>query len=244
VMIVTGAGAPILNDLMTEPGINLMPIKRADAYTSRYKDIFSVVLDEGVIDLERNIPSEDKQLLAATATLVANDGLHPDLARLLLIIATQIHSKGGILEDTGEFPAPVFVGIPMNLDAARYLENGPTGLERVLPLWMASRLERILFLLLPAVLIMYPLFRGTPLALSFMNRYRIIRRYRYLREVDREYRADDSEELDKSIARLKAFEQEISDKMDVPTSLLDEYYALRLHTALTLDRLNAQKKAE
>jgi TRAP transporter TAXI family solute receptor len=243
-MIVAGAESPLLTDLLMAPDIGLLPIKRANAYTSRYKDVFSVALHEGVIDLEKNIPPQDKQLLAATATLVANDDLHPDLARLLLIIATEIHSKGGILEDAGEFPAPVFVGIPMNLDAARYLENGPTGLERVLPLWMASRLERFIFLLLPAALIIYPLFRGTPLALGFMNRYRIKRRYVYLREVDQKSRTYDRDELDKAIAQLKAFEQDISGRMNVPTSVLDEYYELRLHTTLTLDRLQARKEVE
>jgi hypothetical protein len=243
-IMVTGAESPLLMDLLTRPNIDVLAIKRANAYTSRHKYIYSVVLDEGVIDLEKNIPAEDKQLLAATATLVANDGLHPDLARLLLIIATEIHSKGGILEDAREFPALVFAGIPMNQDAVRYLENGPTGLERVLPLWMASRLERILFLLLPAALIIYPLFRGTPLALGFVNRYRIKRRYVYLRELDQRARTYDPDELDEVIARLQAFEQAISDRMNVPTSLLDEYYELRLHTTLTLDRLQAQREAK
>jgi len=241
-IVVTGAESPLLMDLLNQPNIDVLAVKRANAYTSRHKFIFSVVLDEGVIDLEKNIPAEDKQLLAATATLVANDGLHPDLARLLLIVANEIHSKGGILEDAREFPAPVFAGIPMNLDAVRYLENGPTGLERVLPLWMASRLERILFLLLPAVLIIYPLFRGTPLVLGYLNRYRLKRRYIYLRELDQRSRAYGPDELDESIERLKAFEQAISGRMNVPTSLLDEYYDLRLHTTMTLDRLNARKK--
>ena len=40
---------------------------------------------------------------------------------------------------------------------------------------------------------------------------------------------------------MEAFEQDISDRMNVPTSLLDEYYELRLHTALTLERLQARK---
>lgn len=241
--IVVGAESPLLQELLSRPDLQLMPIKHADAYTSRYKDIFKVVLPMGVIDLEKNIPAEDKQLLAATATLVASDGLHPDLARLLLIIATEVHSKGGILERAGEFPAPVLAGIPMSPDAVRYLKNGPTGLERVLPLWMASRLERILFLLLPVALIAYPLFRGTPYALGFLNRYRLKRRYLYLRELDQRADSFSSQELDEAIAQLQAFEQYISTRVNVPTSLLDDYYQLRLHTTFALERLSALKQA-
>ena len=108
---------------------------------------------------------------------------------------------------------------------------------------MASRLERIVFLLLPAALILFPLFRGTPLALSFLNRYRLKRRYVFLRDIDQKTGALDKDELDKAIARLEAFEKDISSRMNVPTSLLDEYYELRLHTALTLERLQARKRA-
>jgi hypothetical protein len=240
--IVVGAESPLLQDLLTRPDLDLLTVKRVDAHTSRYKHIFTVVLPEGVIDLEKNILTEDKQLLAAAATLVASDGLHPDLARLLLIIATEVHSRGGILEGAGEFPATVLAGIPMSPDAVRYLENGPTGLERVLPLWMASRLERILFLLLPVALIAYPLFRGTPYALGFLNRYRLKRRYLYLRELDQRADSFSSQELDEAIARLQAFEQYISTRVNVPTSLLDDYYQLRLHTAFALERLSALKQ--
>jgi len=110
-------------------------------------------------------------------------------------------------------------------------------------LWMASRLERILFLLLPVALIAYPLFRGTPYALGFLNRYRLKRRYLYLRELDQRADSLGSQELDEAIARLRAFEQYISARVNVPTSLLDDYYQLRLHTTFALERLTALRQA-
>jgi TRAP transporter TAXI family solute receptor len=238
---VSGASSSLVSDMLTTPGIDLLRFTRRKAYTSRLKNIFEVELGEGVIDLAQNIPSEDKQLLAATATLVANDDLHPDLARLLLVIATEIHTPGGILEDAGEFPAPVYVGIPMNKDATIFLERGPTGLERVLPLWMASRLERIIFLLLPVALIMYPLLRGAPSILAYFYRYRVKRRYQYLRDVEEKYKSYDLDQLNKAIVALKGFQQDLHEKTLVPASKLDEYYELRMHTSLTLDRLQAQK---
>ena len=242
-LMVTGAASPLVNEMFKTPGIDILPIRRGIAYTSRLKNVSTMVLGEGTIDLEQNIPSENKQLLVVAAALVANKELHPDLARLLLIIANEVHYRGGILEDTRQFPAPLYNGLTMNADAARYLENGPTGLERYLPLWLASRLERLLFLLLPVVLIAYPLIRGAPSLVAYFNRYRVKRRYVYLRNLEQEYMSYDLKELAAAIEKLETFQRELNESVNVPTSMLDEYYELRMHTGLTLDRLRTQQAA-
>ncbi len=240
-MVVAGLPSPLVQELSTTPHIDILSITRAKAYTSNRKNLSSVELVEGALDIRQNIPDEDKQLLAVTATLVANDGLHPDLARLLIIIATEIHNPGGVLENSGEFPASIYTGIPMSRDATLFLERGPTSLERVLPLWMASRLERLLFLLIPAILVLYPVLRGAPSAVAYFFRYRVKRRYKYLREVEERYRTYSLNELDDAIARLESFQLELHEKVSVPASMLDEYYELRMHTSLTLDRLRTQR---
>ena len=130
----------------------------------------------------------------------------------------------------------------MNADALRYLENGPTGLERYLPLWLASRLERLFFLALPVALVLYPLLRGAPSAAAYANRYRIKRRYNNLRQIERQYKGFSLEEVDAAIAELEAFQRELNEKVNVPTSLLDELYDLRMHTNLTLERLYQQRE--
>ncbi|MFL7869237.1 MAG: TAXI family TRAP transporter solute-binding subunit [Anaerolineales bacterium] len=240
-IFVAGASSPLVRDLALTPEIELLPFSTADAYASRYKNVTAVVLPAGVIDIAKTVPAEDIPLIAARATLVASDKLHPDLARLLLIIAAEIHSEGGILEKSGEFPNAEPVEIPLNADAVRYLENGPTGLERYLPLWLASRLERLLFLLLPVALILYPLLRGVPSLVAYFNQYRIKRRYQRLREIEKQYTGYNLEELDAAIADLESFQRELNEQVNVPTTMLDELYDLRMHTRLTLDRLYAQR---
>ena len=161
VMTVLGASSPLVSDLSTTPGIGLAPVRRAAAYASRYKNLVEVMLPEGVIDFAGDVPPADTPLLATRATLVAGPTLHPDLAQLLLIVAGQIHSQGGIFEMPQEFPAPTSVVFPMNTNAVRYLESGSTLLERYFPLSLASRLERLFLLFLPIALIAYPILRGT-----------------------------------------------------------------------------------
>lgn len=236
-----GTASTLVTDLLREPNIDIVPFLRADAYTRRFKNITAVTLPEGVLDLPNNIPAEDKQLVAARATLVSGPSLHPDLARLLLIIATDVHSQGGILEDVDEFPAPTTVGIPMNADAQRFLENGPTGLEQHLPLWLASRLERFLFLLLPIALIVFPLFRGLPSLVAWFNNYRIKRRYQHLRSLEMNYEDYSPEQLQQAIEGLEAWQADLRKRVKVPTIMLDQLYGLRRHTDLTIAKLEAQQ---
>ena len=240
-IMVSGAASPLVQELLKTPGINLLPVVNSQAYAARFKNVTAVTLPMGIIDFAGNVPPQDVPLIANRATLVANDRLHPDLARLLLIIATEVHSRGGIFEEDGEFPNSQYVEIPMNADAVRYLENGPTGLERYLPLWLASRLERLIFLLLPVALIAYPLLRGLPSIAAAFNEYRLKRRYQRLREIEKQYRGYSVEELDAVIADLEAYQREINERVNVPTGMLDALYDLRMHTGLTLDRLYAQR---
>jgi TRAP transporter TAXI family solute receptor len=241
VMMFAGARSAQINDLADAPGIRIMPIERAAAYTSRYKNLSEVVLPEGVIDLANDVPPEDTPLLAAQATLVAGPSLHPDLARLLLIVAADIHQQGGIFEAPNQFPSATFVGIPMNADAARYLENGPTFLENYLPLWLASRVERLLFLVLPALLILYPILRALPSASSQLIQGRIKLQYRRLFEIERGFLHYDIAQLDAAIAELESWQAELTEKVNVPVTYLDDLYNFRMHIEYALNRLKTRR---
>lgn len=236
-----GAESTQIIDLMTTPGVRLLPIERAKAYASRFKNLSAVVVPEGVIDLANDVPPEDTPLVAAQATLVAGPSFHPDLARLLLIVAAEIHRQGGILEAPNEFPSATYVGIPMNDDATRYLTNGPTFLEGYLPLWLASRLERLALLALPALLILYPILRSLPAASSQFIQRRVKLQYRRLFEIEKGFLHYSIAELDAAIAELERWQAELTEKVNVPVIYLDELYNFRMHIEYALNRLHARK---
>lgn len=223
--------------LLTEPDIELLSIERVLAYQSRYNKISTVALGEGAVDLARNIPSEDKALLTAVATFVAPRDLSPDLVRLLLTVAEEVHGPGGILEHSGEFPSAKLVEIPMDAGAEAFLENGPTGLERFFPLWVASRLERFLFLLVPFLVLLYPLFRTTPLAVSFFFRFRINRWYRRLRTIELGANQMSVDELNEQSAWLEELEGELAKRLAVPMVYLADVYMLRFQVNRVGQRL-------
>lgn len=241
VLMFSGASSPEIATIMATPNVRLLPIMRAQAYADRFKNLFKVMLSEGAIDLANNLPPEDTPMIATKATLVAGPSLHPDLARLLLIVASEVHQGGGFFEQPNEFPSAVFVGIPMNLDATRYLENGPTFLEKYLPLWLASRLERILLIALPAFLILYPIMRALPSLYGQGIERRIKSRYRQLFEIEGGYLHYDMAQLDEAIAELERWQAELTDKVDVPVMHMDELYNFRMHIEYALNRLNARK---
>ena len=179
--------------------------------------------------------------MTAVATFVAPHHLSPDLARLLLIVAEEVHGPGGILEDRDEFPSAKLVEIPMDAAAEAYLENGPTGLDRFFPLWMASRLERLLFLLVPFLILLYPLFRTTPLAVSFFFRFRINRWYRRLRQIELSIDTMTVEELDEHIQWLDELEDELAKRLAVPMMYLADVYLLRFQTNQVERRLERRR---
>ena len=240
-MIASPEAQPVM-DLLTAPGIEVLNIERVLAYQSRYNDISAIILGEGAIDLGLNIPDENKVLLTAVAAFVAPQHLSPDLARLLLTVAEEVHGPGGILEDRNEFPSTKLVEIPMDVAAEGYLERGPTGLDRFFPLWVASRLERLLFLLVPFLILLYPLFRATPLAVGFFFRFRIFRWYRRLRQIELGLDTMSVEELDEQIFWLDDLERDLAKRLAVPIMYLADVYLLRFQVNQVGHRLERRRQ--
>ncbi len=148
--------ADVLVRLLRRPDLTLMSERRALAYTGRHSYLSSVRLGEGMLDMAANLPRHDTTLVAAAATLVVRDDIHPDLVRLLLGAAEKVHRRGGLLERDGVFPTDTLADLPVRDDASRYLKNGPPWLERMVPFWVAGLLDRLLFIVVPAATILFP----------------------------------------------------------------------------------------
>ena len=96
--------APVIGELMRDPNIHLLSFDRTLAYKRRHPYLTSVTISEGMLDLERNLPNENVELLAPTAVLVARDDLHPALVPLFLQAASRVHEGGGVLEVAPRIP--------------------------------------------------------------------------------------------------------------------------------------------
>ena len=173
--------------------------------------------------------------------------MNPDLIPLLLTVASRIHGKGDVLSSPGEFPSASYTDIPVGEDAERYYKSGPPLLQRYLPFWLASLIDRTKVMLVPLVMLLLPLFRAAPPLVRWRTRRKIYLWYAALRDIDMKIALGLSgAELEKEITRLRDINHQVA-FVEVPLSYMEEFYHLRLHLKMLqeqLEKLRARQGPE
>lgn len=168
-------------------------------------------------------------MLAPAATLVARKDFPSSLVYLLMHTLQKIHGKGNLLDFPGKFPSKKFINFPIHPQAKRYLRYGPTWLQRNLPFWWASFLQRFSILGFSLITLLYPLFKVAPAVYTWRARSRIYPWYKLLREIEHtELHTRSMEELQAFLSQLDEIEQE-SRVIQVPLWHMAELYTLRIH---------------
>jgi hypothetical protein len=233
------AAGQVMRKLMETPGIRLFDFPQADGYTRRFRHLNKLEVPMGAIDLGRNIPAHNLQLIGPTVELIAREDLHPALSDLLIEAATEVHGKAGTLQRAGEFPAPVEREYPISSDATRYYKSGKGFLYRYLPFWVASLVDRMAVLLVPVLVILLPGMRLAPILYRWRVGSRIYRWYGALLSLEREIREDPGpEERQELLKRLADIERGVA-RIKVPLSFAGELYVLREHVSFVRGRLSS-----
>jgi uncharacterized protein len=141
---------------LTAPGIRLMSVAQAEAIAKTVPGLKHVVLWRGLIDLSRDIPSSDIDLLASRNRLLVRKELHPALQYLLLEAMREVHSPPGPFNRLGEFPAEQPNDLPLSATAEAFYRSGPLFWQRYTSFWVSSLLNRIVFFVIPVVAAMIP----------------------------------------------------------------------------------------
>ena len=230
VFLVTSAQNDLVQDLLRDAGVTLFDVARADAYTRRHRFLSSLLLPEGAVDLAANIPDAPKRLLAPAANLVGHPDLHPAIIDLLLQAANEVHRNGGWFEGQDEFPMPDLLAFPLNKEAERYYEHGPPLLQRFLPFWAASLVDRLKVMLLPLLVLLFPLLKVMPPIYTWRMRARVYRWYDELEQAERRLAAGERDKAWVNV-ELDRIESEVQ-RVKVPLSFTDQLYHLRQHIDL------------
>ncbi len=229
---------PSLAELFADPALELIGFDRAEAYRMRFAYLATVRLPAGAIDLPRDIPPRDLQLVAPVAALVVQDGLHSALKNLLARAARDIHGGTQLFAESDRFPAASHIDYPLNAYARRLIEDGPSIFARFLPFWVAVWGERILILLLLLLGLLLPLWRIGPPLYRWRTERRIYRWYRDLARLEAQGRGDVSDDARRKIfARLDALDDSVS-TIRVPLAYARRLYELRTHIDLVRRRLD------
>jgi TRAP-type uncharacterized transport system substrate-binding protein len=235
--------AAVVQRLFASPGIELMSERRHLAYSGRHRFVAALHIGEGMLDMARNIPGEEKVVVGVTASLAVKSGIHPDHVRLLLNAADRVHRKGGLLERPGEFPSQVNLELPLNDQAARYLRVGPSWLERTFPFWVAGVLDRLVLVVLPVATLLLPLFGLVLPLLDRRHRRRIAAHYERLRKAAIRVESSSRDTVEAELQSLRELRRQVVEETDVPQMYVGEVFHLTMHIDLVLERLDRRRKA-
>jgi TRAP transporter TAXI family solute receptor len=203
--------APYVIKLIDSKSVKLMGMPRAEAYAFLYQYLYLLKVPEGVIDLQANIPSQDLSLIAPTTQLVARSDLHPALVNLLMQATAKVHRSGTEFERQGEFPSPKYLDFELSEEANRYYKSGPPFLQRYLPFWVANFIDRMKIMLVPIIVLFFPLFKVIPPLYRWRMRRRIFRWYSELDAVDPDiHREEVAESLQAFLVKLDEIEEKVS----------------------------------
>jgi hypothetical protein len=246
VFVVGSAQSSAVWAMFYTPELELFDFTQAEAYARRFPYLSVLTLPRGAIDFQRNLPKRDVTLIAPMANLVVRDTLHPALVDLLLQAAIDVHGGAGLFQRAGQFPSPRGAEITLSKEAERYYRSGKPLLQRYLPFWAATLIDRLVIMLVPAIAVLIPLSRIAPALYSWRVRRRVFRYYGELKllELEAQY-APESRTREQWIAELDRIEQ-AAHRISMPLTFADHVYTLRSHVQMVrgalLQRLSQARK--
>lgn len=235
VMTVGPTESALVWALLYTPGIRLMSLSHAEAYARRLPFLSHLILPRGSIDVGKEIPARNVSLLAARATLLARSDTHPALLGLMMQAVGEAHGGSGLFQRHGEFPRAGAVGysdFPAAPEAQRFYSSGKPWLQRYLPFWIATLVDRMLVMILPLVVVLLPLARLAPALYGWRVKSHIYRRYGELKFLEAEFLEDPLRlSAQEWQARLVVIDQAVN-QLRAPLPFSDMLYTLKAHIAL------------
>jgi hypothetical protein len=234
------ATTEVMQSLRDAPGVDLMNFRQAAGYVRRFHFLSRLTLPQGAIDLAKDYPPRDYDLVGPTVELVARRHLHPALSDLLIRAAREIHGGPGLFRDAGQFPAPVAHDFPLSADAERYYKSGEQFLYKRLPFWLASLVDRVLVVVVPLLVLIVPATRVAPFLYRWRVRSRIYRWYGALMAIERDMHPGVPPDLRGEFQRRLDEVDEAVNDLRTPLAFADQLYLLRSHVAMVRERLNGR----
>jgi len=222
----------LIHEIMNDKTIQLVHLKRLNAFAKYFLFLKNYKIYEGGIDLKQNIPNRDINLLATVATLITHDEVDNSLVRLVTMKIKELDDRKSI------FPSRDYLEIPIHEASEKYLLQGDTMLEKIFPYWIASNIDRLKFLLIPLLTLLFPLFKGFIPLYRWRTRSKIYKWYKTLDTVSENWELFDREQLKEAQKELEALSTEIRSKTNVPLSFKWEYHTLQQHIDNVIERMN------
>lgn len=219
--------------------LKLMSFAQADALVQKFPSLSKIIFPRASTSIVNDLPQADVTLLAATALLVAKDTMHPALAYLLLDAAKTVHGGEDYFTPLGTFPNLNTEEFPLSDESTRYFKSGRPFLQRYLPFWLASFIERRLLILLPFMALLLGLLQALPRMAEARIKSRLVIWYRELKSLDdeiwrnRQPTPDQIAQWRDEIENIDAHASQIR----IPQRYLQDIYALKQAISVVRERI-------
>jgi TRAP-type uncharacterized transport system substrate-binding protein len=229
VWILGAPDAVAVNSLLQDPDVRIMRFPTAEAFTIIFPELVPLVLPRGVIDIDRDIPPTNVPLIGSTAKVLVRSDLHPEIVQLLLQTMVEAHGARAVFQRSGEFPNSTDTEYPVAPAVIDFYKNGPSFMQRHLPLWLSVHAQRAIAVLVTAIAIGFPLFRFLPVFYNWITRRRLFYWYAQLKALEASFDADT---MGRYLAEKQAKIEQIEDAVShirIPLTFSDQVYNLRSH---------------
>lgn len=229
IFLIQGLQSQNIQRLLANPALHLANFIRAEAYAQQIPYLERLTIPMGGLDLKRNFPSENIQLIATTTEIVVHKDLHPAIQMLLMQAAKEINGKESPFAKRGEFPAFRGSDLPESEQAALYYQKGLPFLMNHLPFWLAEFIHRTFFFLIPILVLAFPVLKYIPEFWENRMRERINVIYTEIEKLEKQITGSyDTHEQAGYLAQLDAIEQ-LALKVRYSKTHAQDYYTLRSH---------------
>ena len=235
--------SPSVHSLLHNPNVRIMSFQTAEALTRIFPELAHLVLPQGIIDLDRNIPPNDVQLIGSTYKILVRSDLHPEIVQLLLQTMVEVHGGANIFQRIGEFPNSTDVEYPVAPAAIDFYKNGPSFMQRHLPLWLSVHAQRAIAVLVTAIALGLPMFRFLPWAYNWITRRRLFYWYDQLKKLEASFDTSPANQhLAKAQAEVERIEEAVS-HIHFPLTFSDQLYNLRSHIDIVRRKISSHGNA-
>lgn len=220
----------VLKAIFNDPALRVMNMSQSEAIHRNLRSLAVISIPFSTLDLSTSKPSTSMNVMATTMTIATRKETHSALTYLMMGAMESIHEPPSLISNENEFPADKDVDLPLSPTAHAYYKNGKPFLQHYLPFWLASFVEKMIFLLISTAAIAYPLLSIYPAYEWLFNR-QIDELYKKLQHIEKELLLG---KIDKTVFNQKLMEldgkaQTLLGHFDMPLAFYHRLYTFRDH---------------
>ena len=232
-----------VQSFLRNPNVRPMSFPMSEAFTRIFPDLARMTLPQGTIDIERVIPSNDVQLIGTKAKILIRSDLHPEIVQLLLQTMKEVHGGSDLFHRGGEYPNGFDSEYTVAPTAIDFYKNGPSFMQRHLPLWLSIHAQRAIAVLVTGIAIGLPLLHFVPQGYNWITRRRLFYWYGQLRALEASFDSSTNHKyLIHKLAEIERIEDAVSE-IDFPLAFSDQVYNLRSHIDIVRQKIASQLRS-